>query len=316
MKILLTPTSFSNKNAPEAWARLAAFSSDIVCNPYGKPLMEEQILPLLAGVDGWIAGLDYITADVLRQAPATLKVISRYGAGVERVDMPMAAARGIKVTNTPGANANAVADLTMGLMLAVARRIPALDRQVKAGGWPRTTGMELPGKTLGILGLGAIGKGVARRAQGFSMRVLAYDPWIDKSYVEKNNIVPMALDALLATSDVISLHLPYTADTANLLNAARIASLKPGVLIINTARGGLIDETALLEGLESGRIGGLGLDAFAVEPPTDNPLLGFDNVVATPHVGAHTHEAALNMARLSVENLINVLEGRFCPNII
>ncbi len=316
MKILVTPTSFTRERAPEAWGKLSAFAGEIVCNPMGKPLAEDDIPPLLEGVDGWIAGLDNITAQVLERAPASLKVISRYGVGFERVDLKAAAARGITVTNTPGVNAEAVADLALGLMLAAARRIPSLDRQVKAGGWPRTTGVEIYGKMLGILGLGAIGKGVARRAQGFSMHVLAYDPWMDQAYAERNGIVPMELDELLACSDVVSLHLPSTPQTANLLNADRIGRLKPGVILINTARGGLMDEEALASALESGRIGGLGLDAFAVEPPGNSPLFRFDNVVVTPHAGAHTAEAAANMAMLSVENLIAVLTGRDCPYLV
>lgn len=316
MRILVTPTSFNRERAPEAWKKLSAFTTDIVCNPFGKPLAENESSPLLAGVDGWIAGLDSITAKVLENAPASLKVISRYGVGFERVDLKAASGKGITVTNTPGANAEAVADLALGLMLSVARRIPALDREVKAGGWPRTTGVELFGKTLGILGLGAIGKGVARRAQGFSMHVVAYDPWMDKAYAERNGIIPMELDALLACSDVISLHLPLTPQTANLLNAKRFKQLKTGVILVNTARGGLMDEDALFGHLESGHIGGLGLDAFAVEPPGNSPLFRFDNVVATPHAGAHTSEAAANMAMLSVENLIAILTGQDCPFVV
>jgi len=316
MKILVTPTSFSRERAPAAWELLASFTTEIVVNPFGKPLAEKEILPLLEGVDGWIAGLDFITEDVIRQAPASLKVISRYGVGVERVDLHAAVQHGIVVTNTPGVNADAVADLAMGLLLSVARRIPSLDRQVKAGGWPRTTGVELSGKTLGILGLGAIGKGVARRAQGFSMKVAAYDPWMDRGYAERNGIQPMTLDDILLCADVLSLHLPLNGQTANILDAERIGRLKPGVILINTARGGLMDEAALLAQLEAGRIGGLGLDAFAMEPPGENPLFRFENVVVTPHAGAHTFEAALNMAMLSVENAIAVLSGKDCLHII
>ncbi len=316
MKILVTPTSFSRERVPVAWALLASFASEIVVNPTGKPLTENDIPMLLEGVDGWIAGLDFITAEVLRQAPDSLKVISRYGVGVERVDLAAAAERGITITNTPGVNAGAVADLTLGLMLAVARRIPALDRQVKAGAWPRTIGMEMSGKTLGILGLGAIGKEVAKRAQGFSMRILAYDPWLDATYAEQHGIRPMGLNELLAESDIVSLHLPLTAETDNMLCAERIARMKPGAILINTARGGLADETALLTNLVTGHLGGLGLDAFSVEPPGDSPLFRFDNVVVTPHAGAHTSEATANMAIRSVENLISVLSGRLCPNTV
>lgn len=316
MKILVTPTSFSPERVPAAWERLAAFATEIVTNPVGRPLSEDEIPPLLEGVDGWIAGLDFISADVIRQAPSTLRAISRYGVGYERVDLNAAAERGILVTNTPGTNSEAVADLAMGLMLSVARHIPSLDAQVKAGRWPRTTGVELTGKTLGIIGLGAIGKGVARRAAGFSMRIVAHDPWMDLAYAEQNGIRSVPLDELLACADFVSLHLPLTPQTENILNAERIALLKPGAILINTSRGGLIDEAALLRQLEAGRLGGLGLDAFALEPPGESPFFRFENVVTTPHAGAHTAEAVQLMAMRSVENLIAVLSGQPCPHVL
>ncbi len=316
MKILVTPTSFTQKNAPDAWNHLETFATEIIINPTGKPLKEEELIPLLEGVDGWIAGLDFISEKVIRQAPPSLKAISRYGVGVERVDLTAATNQGILVANTPGVNAEAVADLTFGLMLAVARRIPFLNGQVKSGGWPRFSGVELYGKTIGILGLGAIGKGVAKRASGFSMKVLAYDPWMDLEYANSNGIIPMDLDDLLALSDVLSFHLPLNDQTKNILNSDRISKLRQGIIIINTARGGLMDEEALLEYLENGKIGGLGLDAFLVEPPIGNPILQFDNVVATPHSGAHTIEATLNMAMMSVTNLESMLLGKPCRNIV
>ena len=316
MKILVTPTSFSLKNVPDAWKFLESFAAEIVVNPTGKPLTEDEIIPLLEGVDGWIAGLDYITEKVIQQAPAGLKAISRYGVGIERVNLTAASNRGILVANTPGTNSESVADLVFGLMLAVARRIPFLNEQVKNGGWPRFSGTELYKKTIGILGLGAIGKAVAKRAAGFSMKIAAYDPWMDNEYAVKNGIIPMTLDELITCSDILSLHLPLNGQTQNILNAERISQLRPGVIIVNTARGGLMDEEALLAGLKSGRIGGLGLDAFVVEPPVGNSLFQFDNVVATPHSGAHTTEATLNMAMMSVENLRCMLLGIPCMNVV
>lgn len=316
MKILVTPTSFPRSDTSPAYRRLVEFNGEIVWNPYHRPLTADEIPILLQDVAGWIAGLDTIDASVLDKAPAGLKVISRYGVGVERVDVRRAREQGIVVTNTPGTNAEAVADLAFGLMLAVARKIPLLDRQVRIGEWPRTSGIELFGKTIGIVGLGAIGKAVARRAAGFSMRMLAYDPWIDEGYCSANGILPMALDSLLAASDVVSLHLPLTAQTANLLDRERVFRMKPGSILINTARGGLVDEAALMDALRQERLGGVGLDAFLVEPPVDNRLLQFDNVVATPHAGAHTREAAEKMAFLAVDNLTAVLEGRPCAHIV
>lgn len=316
MKILVTPTSFPKKKGSEACELLSAFAGEIVWNPYGRPLGEEELPELLQGVDAWIAGVDYITAGVINKAPDSLKVISRYGVGYERVDVAAAAMRGIAVTNTPGANTEAVADLAFGLMLAVARKIPALDKRIKSGEWPRSNGIELYKKTIGIIGFGAIGRSVARRAAGFSMKIIACDPYLDKNYAKENDILIAGIDELLEKSDVVTLHLPLSADTENLINFDRVKRMKQGAILINTSRGGIVDEEALLAALKEGRLGGVGLDAFCVEPPGESPLFAFDNVVATPHSGAHTSEAAANMALLSVQNLIAVLKGEACQHII
>ena len=316
MKILVTPTSLrSNKNS-QAVKLLEQFAGEVVFNPYDHPLTEEEIIPLLEDVDGYIAGLDYITGDVIRKAPDTLKVISRYGVGYERVDVKAAGEKGITVTNTPGANSESVADMAVGLMLAVARKITFLDSQVKAGKWPRTSGKEIFGKTIGILGLGAIGKAVALRAKGFSMEVLAYDPYFDENFAKEHNIKKCTLEEVISQSDFISLHLPVTESTLNIIDENTIKNMKDGVVIINTSRGGLIDEMAAYDGLKSGKIAGLGLDAFEKEPPESSPLFEFENVIATPHAGAHTADAVDKMALMSVQNAIDVLSGRECRYIV
>ena len=184
MKVLVTATSFKPDRPTPALEKIQQFADEIVYNPYGRPLTEEELIPLLQGCDGYIAGLDSVSARVIESCDR-LKVISRYGAGVDRVDLAAAARRGLSVCNTPGANAQAVADLALGLMLAAARKIPMLDRKTREGAWVRSTGVELYGKTLGILGLGAIGKSVAKRGQGFDMRVLAYDPYLNEEYARR-----------------------------------------------------------------------------------------------------------------------------------
>ena len=313
MKILVSPTSFNKDMPGPALQRLEQFAGAIVYNPHGRPLQEDELIELLDGCSGFIAGLDFIGAKVINAA-AGLRVISRYGAGVDRVDLAAAQAKNIRVCATPGANANAVADLAFGLALAVARKIPFLDKSVHSGQWPRAAGIELFGKTMGILGLGAVGKGVARRAQGFSMKVLAYDPFINTEYAAANNIQPAALNELLQESDVISLHLPIMPETRHIIGRNALETMKAGAILVNTARGGLIDEEAAAEFLKAGRLGGLALDAFEQEPPPpDAPLFAFDNVVMTPHAGAHTAEAAAAMAGMAVTNLIDILEGRPCP---
>ncbi len=316
MKLLVTPTSLRNNRNSDAVKLLEQFADEIVFNPYDHPLTEEEIIPLLEGVDGYIAGLDYITGEVIKKAPDTLKVISRYGVGFERVDTKTAGEKGIIVTNTPGANSESVADMAIGLMIAVSRRIAFLDSQVKAGKWPRTSGKEIFKKTMGILGLGAIGKAVALRAKGFSMDILAYDPYFDENFAREHNIKKCTLEEVISGSDFISLHLPVTESTLNIIDENSINSMKDGVVIINTSRGGLINEQAAYNALKSGKIAGLGLDAFEKEPPGISPLFEFENVIATPHAGAHTAEAVDKMALMSVQNAIDVLSGKECRYIV
>ncbi len=316
MKILVTPTSFNAQTRSSAREKLDRFADEVIFNPFGRPLEAAEIIPLLDNVDGYIAGLDYISRPVLENAPARLKVISRYGAGYDRVDIEAATEKGIAVTATPGSNAEAVADLTLGLMLSVARQIPLLDREVKSGGWPRRTGFEIFQKNLGIVGLGEIGKRVAKRAKGFSMNIRVFDPLADRSFIERNGLIEASLDELWGQSDVITLHLPLADDTREIINAAAIQQMKPGIILINTARYELFNETALLKGLADGTIRGLGLDVYADEPPTDHPLLEFPNVVLTPHAGSHTMEARNRMADMAVNNLIDVLCGRPCAGMV
>lgn len=310
MKILLTPTSLCKTPDAEILAPLRQFADEIIFNPYNHPLTEAELVPLLGGVDGYLAGLDFITESVIRRMPATLKVISRYGVGYERVAVQAAAERGIVVTCTPGANAESVADMTFALLLAVARDIPALDRHMRALEWPRTVGVELFGKKIGILGLGAIGKRVARRAGGFSMSILAHDPYIDLDYAAAHQIQVCSLRSLLEQADFISLNLPLNEQTRNILGAEAFSWMKPGAIVINTARGGLIDEAAAYEALASGKLGGLGLDAFEQEPPGSSRLFEMNHVVVSPHAGAHTREAVDRMAQMAIQNLIDVLSGR------
>lgn len=311
MKILVTPTSMASGKPSAAMDRLKAFADEIVFNPKGKPLDEDELIPLLRDCDGYIAGLDQVSAKVLSACPR-LKVVSRYGVGCDSVDTKAAESLGITVTNTPGVNAQGVAELAAGLILSVARKIPYLDQETKTGKWVRSTGIELSGRTVGIIGLGAIGKRLAKCCQGFGMKAAAYDPYIDRRYCSDNGIEPLPLDELIRTSDVISLHLPLTDKTRHMINAETIAQMKTGAIIVNTSRGAIVDEDAAYDALVSGKLGGLGLDAFEVEPPVGSRLMELNNVVTTPHTGAHTVEAVRGMQELSVQNLIDVLSGREC----
>lgn len=316
MKILVTPTSFEKPENAQARALLEGFADQVVYNDLGIPLKGADLLSRLEGVDGYVAGLDYITADIIEQMPDSLKVISRYGAGVDRVDIAACNKKGILVTNTPGANATAVCELAFGLMLSAARNIPSLHRAVEQGQWPRSDGMELAGKTLGIVGLGAIGKKLALRALAFDMTVQAFDPFLDQAFALAQGIADVPLDRLLRTSDVVSLHVPLTAQTRHMINAESLALMRKGAIIINTARGGLIDEEAAAVALREGKLRGLGLDAFEQEPLRDSPLIGLPRVVFTPHTGAHTAEAVFNMGMMAVRNAISILKGESCPYIV
>jgi D-3-phosphoglycerate dehydrogenase len=312
MKVFVTPTSFGKPQNASARALLETRFSEIVYNETGVPLTGDDILRGLEGCSAYIAGLDYVTADVVERMPNSLKVISRYGAGVDRVDIEACRKKGIAVTNTPGANATAVCELAFCLMLCAARKIPTLHNAVEAGEWPRSEGIELAGKTLGIVGMGAIGKKLALRAKAFEMKVAAYDPYFDEAFAAEHGIARMELDDLVTAADVISLHVPMTKETRHMMGAERIGRMKPGAILINTARGGLINEEAAAEALRNGRLGGIGLDAFEQEPLKDSPLKGLPGVVFTPHTGAHTAEAVANMGMMAVQNAIAVLDHGTC----
>lgn len=316
MKILVTPTSFLKPENAAAKQLLETFFDEIVYNDLGVPLEGEQILARVEGCDAYLAGLDYLTGDVIRRLPDSVRVISRYGAGVDRVDLQACRARGIVVANTPGANATAVCELAFGLMLCCARNLVALHRQVEQGLWPRTQGIELAGKTLGIIGMGAIGKRLALRAKAFEMQVVAHDPFLDAAFAARHGIAGLPVDELLGQSDVVSLHTPLSEQTRHLINAQRLQSMRPGAILINTARGGLIDEEAAAQALRTGRLGALGLDAFEHEPLTGSPLLGLERVVLTPHTGAQTAEAVANMGMGAVQNAIAILQNNPCSCVI
>ncbi|MDR2068636.1 MAG: phosphoglycerate dehydrogenase, partial [Spirochaetaceae bacterium] len=287
MKVLVTATSLNPAHPNPALEQLNRFADRVVFNPRGRPLTEDELIPLLEGCEGYIAGLDFITKKVIEQS-ASLRAISRYGAGVDRLDLEAARAKGILVCNTPGVNAQAVADLTIALILSVARRIPFLDRSTREGQWPRSMGIELYGKTMGILGLGAVGKAVAKRAAGFAMNIIACDPYMDEAYAKAQGIAAADFDTLVKTADFLCLHLPLTMETRHIISGEVMKRMKPGAIIVNTARGGLIDEEAAYELLQSGRLGGLGIDVYEEEPPKQSPLFTLDNVVLTPHTASHT----------------------------
>ncbi len=305
---MVTPTSYG-KNDSRLKTELEAQVGEVIYNLTGKPLTSAEVASLLPGVDGYIAGLDGIDANALKSADR-LKVISRYGVGVDNVDLAVAREKGIMVTNTPGANSVSVAELALGLMLALARQIPKAVEAVRQGNFPRYSGVSLEGKTVGMLGLGAIGKQLVRRLSGFDCKILAYDPFADSAFAEDNQVELASMDEVIAQADFLSLHLPLLPETRGIVNESFLGRMKKGSFLINTSRGEAIDEDALLKALQSGQIKGAGLDAFAVEPPDPkNPLLALPQVIATPHLGAQTDGATRNMGWFAMRDCLAILKG-------
>src|SRR6202041_1054384 len=272
-------------------------------------LSKEELLKIVDQYDGIaIRSASKITADVLKAAK-NLKVVGRAGIGVDNVDIPAATAAGVIVMNTPFGNSITTAEHAISLMLALARELPAANASTQAGKWEknRFMGVEITGKVLGLIGAGNIGSIVADRAKGLKMRVIAYDPYLSAERAEDLGVEKVTLDDLLARADFITLHVPMTPETKNILSAEAIAKTKKGVRIINCARGGLIDEKALKAALDSGQVAGAALDVFETEPATENVLFGNEKVVATPHLGASTNEAQENVALQVAEQISDYL---------
>ncbi len=307
-RVLVTPTSYARHDA-RLRTLLEETVGDVVYNPSSRPLTADELHALLPGCDGYIAGLETIDRAALNCADR-LKVIARYGVGVEKVDLDAAREKGIRVTNTPGANASAVAELAVGLMLALARQIPAAVHATRAGQWPRYSGIALEGKTVGLLGLGAVGKEVALRAAAFRCRVIAYDPLADAAFAQAQQIELLPRHEVVAQADFLSLHLPVLAETRGMVNTAFLARMKAGSYLINTARGELIDDDALYDALASHHLAGAALDAFTTEPPGENHrLLSLPGVIGTPHMGAHTDGATNAMGWGALNDCLAVLRG-------
>ncbi|MDI9485364.1 MAG: phosphoglycerate dehydrogenase [Bacillota bacterium] len=307
IKVLITPRTFgSSSSGPADLMRELGY--ELVFNPYGRILTEEEMAEHIADADGIIVGLDPLNKEVLAKAK-NLKVISKYGVGIDNIDLEAATERGIMVANAPGTNNVAVAELAVGLMLDVARRISLCDRMIRSGQWSKQQGFQLQGKTLGLIGTGLIGREVAKRAKGFDMEIICSDLYPDYEWAESIGASYMETGDVLRKADVISLHLPLVKNTYHMISTEQFAMMKETAILINTARGGLVDEAALLEALKNGVIAGAGFDVYEEEPPLNSPLRELDNMVLTAHIGAHTKEAATAMAYLSVENLRAGLSG-------
>ncbi len=307
-KFVISTSSFDLDNNP-AIQRLLQNGFQVVTNPHRRKLTEDEIIELLNGeVVGLIAGIEPLTEQVFQSA-SPLKVISRCGAGMDSVDLAAAKKHGIAVLNTPEAPAQAVAELTMGYMLTLLRQINQIDQAVRKGEWPRTQGRLLAAQTVGIIGMGHIGRRVARLCQAFETTVIAHDPHVNQA---PDGVTLLSLEKLLATADMITLHLPYGPDTHHLLNAQAFAAMKPEAIVINAARGGLVDEDALAEALRNGKISAAALDVFEQEPYR-GPLLEFGNTILTSHVGSLARESR---QRMEIEAADNLLQGLIQTGLI
>lgn len=305
-KILVTPRSFRQmEGAHQDLLRQAGY--ELVNSPYPRPATANELLELVADKVALILGLDECSAPVIQHAPR-LKVISRYGVGVDKVDLLAATQAGVVVTNTPGANALAVAEHAFMLMMAVARQLTQQDRLVRQGEYTPLSGVELYGAALGIVGMGRIGRELAQRANSFGMRVYYYDPFVSADNIADATALPFL--TLLEIADFVSLHSPLTKETHAMMNFQTLPLMKRGAYLINTARGELIDEAALYEALRRGHLAGAACDVFTQEPPKDNPLLTLPNFIATPHSASATRQTTLRMGMMASQNALAVLRGQ------
>jgi len=306
-RVVVTSRSFG-RHVPDGIRLLEEAGLVVVMAGQEAPWPEDRMADLARDAHALIVGTDQVTRRVLVGSPR-LRVVARHGVGVDNIDLASAAALGIAVTYTPGANTDAVAELTIALLLALWRGILAADRAVREHRWDPVLGREAGGRTLGVVGLGRIGRSVAERARALGMRVLAFDVAEDQRYAAAHGITYVSLEELLRRADAVSIHVPLTSETRRLIGARELAWMRPDAVLVNVARGGVVDEEALADALKTGRLGGAAVDVFAAEPPWDSPLLHAPNIILSPHMGAHTVEAMARMDLMAASDVVAVLRG-------
>lgn len=308
VRILITTTSYQDIPGPH---HDLLESTDVDIIRERGPLSEEQMLGLVGDIDAILCGDDVITRKVLDKAAPRLKLLSKYGIGVDKIDVDAASEMGIPLSFCPGVNHTTVAEHTFALLLGLNRRLVDEVNHTRSGEWKRLTGHEIMGKTIGVVGLGRIGKEVAIRAKAFGMDVIGYDVWWDTEFTEQYGVKRADdMDALFAESDVISLHTNLTDETRELICEKSIARMKAGVMILNCSRGEVVKTEDLIAALESGKVGGYGADVLDIEPPpADHPLLKAPNCMITPHIGSRTYESVQRQAMMAATNLLNMLNG-------
>ncbi|MCH8905175.1 MAG: phosphoglycerate dehydrogenase [Bacteroidetes bacterium] len=279
---------------------------EVILNPHGRKLTTEESKQFIKDMDGLIAGTEDLSQDVLN-SNKLLKVISRCGVDVSNVDLNTAKEKGITVCSTPDAPTEAVAELALGLILALLRFIPSTDRKIRAGEWKKSMGNLLQDKTLGVVGLGRIGRRLIEITEPFNLNYLALEVFPDTEFAEKSSVKIVNLDEITSKSDIISVHVPLSKETKNLIGIAQFDMMKPSSIIIHTSRGGVVDESALETALREKKIAGAGLDVYESEP-YEGPLREFENVVMTAHMGSYAKESRIQMETMAAENLISAME--------
>jgi phosphoglycerate dehydrogenase-like enzyme len=309
-RVLVTPSIIRNLPGPYS-ETLTGGGFEIVYPPKGCDTMRlENLLPLLEGVDAMLASVEKLSRDVL--AKTKLRSVARMGVGYDAIDVPAATDLGIAVTITPGTLEQSVAEHTVAMLLGVSRALVQRDREVRAGKWSRAPMPRMAGKTIGLVGLGRIGRAVVPKMQGLGMKVIGYDPFADKNWAVSAGVTLMSLEELLKTADVVSLHTTTTPETTNMINAKTLALMKPDAILINTGRGALVDEDALCEALDRGYLFGAGLDVFKTEPlPLDSKLLKYDNVLLCTHMGGLDQESTVAMANLAAQCIVDLHRGQW-----
>lgn len=309
MKILVTATNYS-RYCQAGKKILQDAGCEIIENPNGRPYTFEELKELVSDIDGVVAGVDDWNERVFQLAPR-LKVIARFGVGIDNINLDDAKKYGIAVCNCPGINTSAVAEQAVALMLGLTREIPFLNKQVKEGKWPRSMMHELKSRTVGLLGFGAIARDVAGKLAGFGPKVLAYDKYPNMDAAGKLGVEMTELETVLRESDIISIHLPALPDTKGIICQETIGKMKDGVFLVNTARGVLVKEADVTEALKTGKIAGFATDVYEEEPvKADNPLFSLENCITTPHTSAETFENCEQTSVHTAEMILDILSGK------
>lgn len=309
MKVLSALPNY-RELCPEAIALLKKSGCELAINELGRPMGFDDLKDIVADVDGVVAGVDVWDEQLLARAPM-LKAIARFGVGVDNLDLKTCERRGITVTNCPGINTNSVAEHALMLILGLLRHLGECDRSIREGRWPRIMHHELRGQTVGLLGFGSVGRSLCEKLEPFHVQVLAYDKYPNEEAAAKLGVKLTSQNEVLARADILSLHTPITPETIHMINRDTIGLMKDGVMIINTARGSVVDEAAVYVAMKEGKVAGYGTDVFDGEPPAaDNPLFSMQQYLCTPHIAAESYENWTQTGIITAQSLLDVFAGR------